>query len=141
MSTTTRTSTVEVLNSPPPGPPGRRVFTAAAVVVFAVVALAPWMLTTRPDAENSPIAPTLAGALRQQAVAASARTNAGSKASSLHSPTGYIQFCHNSPSLCIGIAPKQLAVGYVQFCENSPSLCSGTAPTARGEWGWPQQPR
>jgi hypothetical protein len=103
MSTTTRTSTVEVLNSPLPGPSGRRVFTAAAVVVFAVVALAPWMLTTRPDAENSPIAPTLAGALRQQAVAASA---AGSKASSIHRPTGYIQFCHNSPSLCIGDSAK-----------------------------------
>jgi hypothetical protein len=116
--TPSRISTIETLSSPPPGPPERRLLTAAAVIVVALVTLTPWLLTTTPDVGASPIASTSATAPPQLAPPAPG-------------PIGYIQFCHNSPSLCSGVAPTRLAIGYLQFCENSPSLCSGMAPTVR----------
>jgi hypothetical protein len=119
--TPSRTTTIETLSSPPTGSPKRRVLSAAALASVALGALVPWLFTTSPDTESGLFA--TASTAAPQAITAPDQTNTDSNASSVHRPAEYIQFCHNSPSLCIETVPTSLAIGYRLFCENSPTLC------------------
>jgi hypothetical protein len=119
--TATRTTT-ETLCSPPPARPHRGVLTAAGLVVFAVVALTPWLLTPGSQTEVGLITPTWAAASPQQA--APAQVSAVSNAGSVDRPAGYARFCQNSPSLCMPAASTPPDRGYVLFCQNSPVLCT-----------------
>jgi hypothetical protein len=118
----TDTTTTETLSSPVPSRSRRGVVAGAGLIVFATVTLTRWLLTSSSDTQH-PMAPTQAAVSPQQQAPAAVQANAGSNGGNVHSPTGYIQFCYNSPSLCNGTAPTALATGHVQFCEGSPTLC------------------
>jgi HAMP domain-containing protein len=122
--TATGTTTTETLSSPPPARPSRGVVTAAGLAALAAVALIPWLLTTSPLTETSPITPTLAATSPDQAVPALGEASRGWNASSVDSPAEYVMFCQFSPVLCAPPATPALPItGYIQLCWNSPTLC------------------
>lgn len=124
--TATSTST-EILTIGPPPPPRWGVAIAAGLVVLAAVALAPWPTTsseteTRQVVPASGAMPPWAPAEPQQAAPPLRQAYANWNAATVDRPTAYLQFCHNSPTLCDPTEPTP-DPSYVQFCRNSPSLC------------------
>jgi hypothetical protein len=101
---------VEILITPAPRPWGR-LLTVAALALVAAVALRAWPQSTTSETEADPIAPTAAAfppwapAEAQQMALALSQTNARWNAATVDRPTAYLQFCHNTLSLCDPVTP------------------------------------
>jgi hypothetical protein len=107
---------VEILITPAPRP-WWRLLTMAALALVAAVALRAWPPSTISETEADPIAPTAAAfppwapAEPQQAALALSQTNADWNAATVDRQTAYVQFCHNSLSLCDPAAPMAPSPG------------------------------
>jgi|SRR5215211_4600903 len=104
----------EILMTSPPGRPRWRLLTMAGLAVVAAIALRPWLPSTSPEIDTGPIAPTSSAALPPwapaeplQAPPASGQASASWSAATVDRPTTYVQFCHNSVSLCDQATPMR----------------------------------
>jgi hypothetical protein len=117
---------------PPPQSAWVHVLHGAAIAIVAAV-LITWLLSTNPDNQTEPIAPSPAAvppwapAQPEPAIVVPDQAEAGSNVGSLKRPATHAQFCRNSPVLCSSPATP-LPIGYLQFCHNTPTLCIMTKP-------------
>ena len=114
-----KTTSTELLISPPATRPGLGVLIAG---VAAAIAFTPWLLMPNSESETGPIATTSSGATPTWAPAepqrwalAMGHASISWTMATVDCPTAYSQFCQSSPTLCDRAAPTPS--GWSADCE------------------------